>query len=57
VLRSIKCLGKRDRFVVMPSEQRVIPEIERVVKQTDRYWVVEKLGTAAAVAAADASDD
>lgn len=33
------------RFVVAPGHDS--PPIERVVEQTDRYWVVEKLGKAA----------
>jgi hypothetical protein len=45
------------RFAVMPNEQHIFPNIERVVERTDRYWVVEKVGTAAAVAAQLASKD
>jgi hypothetical protein len=37
-------------FVVAPSMDHVVPEIERVVARSRRYWVVEKLGTAGAVA-------
>jgi hypothetical protein len=35
------------RFLVAPSDDHVLPEIERVVERNDRYWVVEKLGQAA----------
>ncbi len=37
-------------FLVMPSDEHVVPEVEVVVERTDRYWVVEKTGHAAAVA-------
>jgi hypothetical protein len=36
-------------FIVVPSADHVQPEIERVVKSTERYWVIEKLGEAAEV--------
>ena len=39
------------RFAVLPSEDHVFPEVERVVEKTARYWVVEKVGTAGEVAA------
>jgi hypothetical protein len=39
------------RFAVAPSEAHVIPEVERVVETTDRYWAVEKIGKAGEVAA------
>jgi hypothetical protein len=39
------------RFAVLPSEEHVTIELERVVEKTDRYWVVEKLGEAGEVAA------
>jgi hypothetical protein len=38
------------RFFVAPSEEHVSPEIERVSEVNDRYWVVEKVGRAGAVA-------
>jgi len=38
------------RFAVMPSEEHVVPEVERVVRKESRYWVVEKFGQAAAAA-------
>jgi hypothetical protein len=34
-------------FLVAPSH--VDPDVERVIEQHDRFWVVEKVGTAAAV--------
>jgi hypothetical protein len=37
-------------FVVAPSDDHVIRRIERVIRRTDEYFVVEKLGVAAAVA-------
>ena len=39
--------SKPNRFFVLPDEQHVIPEIERVVERHDRYLVVEKRGEAA----------
>ena len=36
------------RFVVSASEEHVTPDVERVVEKHARYWVVEKLGEAAA---------
>lgn len=35
------------RFLVAPSEEHVIADVERVVERFDRYWVVEKVGRAA----------
>ena len=37
-------------FVIAPSSEHVNPEIERVVKREERYWVLEKVGVGAAVA-------
>ena len=37
-------------FVIAPSSEHVDPEIERVVKREERYWVLEKVGVGAAVA-------
>jgi hypothetical protein len=37
-------------FAVAPHASHVYFEVENVVGQTDRYWIVEKIGTAAAVA-------
>jgi hypothetical protein len=34
------------RFLVAPSDEHVVAEIEQVVQRTERYWVVEKHGTA-----------
>ena len=39
-------------FVIVPSDEHVSAEVERIVRRTDRYWVVEKIG-----AAAEASKD
>jgi hypothetical protein len=39
------------RFIVAPKHSHVVSEIEHVVKRTDRYWVVEKDGEAAELAA------
>jgi len=38
------------RFAVAPSYLHVVPEVERVVAKTDRYWIVEKLGVGAKIA-------
>jgi hypothetical protein len=37
-------------FVVAPSAEHVVFDVERVVEQHDRYWVVSKVGEAASVA-------
>ena len=34
-------------FLVAPSAEHVVPEVERVVERHERYWVVEKAGLAA----------
>jgi hypothetical protein len=34
-------------FLVAPSEEHVLPEVERVVERHETYWVVEKIGRAA----------
>jgi hypothetical protein len=39
---------KPDRFLVAPGHEN--PEIERVVEEHDRYYVVEKVGEAGAIA-------
>ncbi len=39
------------RFLIVPSDDHVVPEIEQVIKRTERYWVVEKMGDAAVLAA------
>jgi hypothetical protein len=36
-------------FIIVPSEKHISADVERVVQRTDRYWIVEKLGIAAAV--------
>jgi hypothetical protein len=33
-------------FLVTPRESHVVPKVERVIEQNDRYWVVEKFGDA-----------
>jgi hypothetical protein len=38
------------RFVVAPGDAHVDPEIERVFRREERYWVVEKIGIGAEVA-------
>ena len=40
-----------NRFFVLPDDEHVWPDIERVVERVDRYWVVEKVGYAATVTA------
>ncbi len=40
------------RFLVAPSEEHVSSDVERVVTRDDRYWVVEKRGTAGDVSEA-----
>lgn len=40
------------RFLVVPDESHVAPEGERVVERHSGYWVVEKIGPAAAISAA-----
>ena len=37
-------------FAVLPSDEHVFYDVERVVDRHERYWVVEKLGVAAEVA-------
>ncbi len=34
------------KFLVAPSDEHVLPEIEQIVERNERYWVVEKLGVA-----------
>ena len=38
------------RFLVAPSDDHVLPEIEKVVAKAEGYWVVEKEGMAAKLA-------
>jgi hypothetical protein len=38
------------RFFVKPDHAHVIPEAEVVVERHERYWVVDKVGVAGAVA-------
>jgi len=37
------------RFVVAPGAEHVDPDIERVVQQEKRYWLVEKTGVGAEI--------
>lgn len=37
-------------FVIAPSKEHVVFNVERVVEQRERYWVVSKVGEAGAVA-------
>jgi hypothetical protein len=37
-------------FFVAPSDAHYIPAVERIVKKTEHFWVVEKIGQDAAVA-------
>jgi hypothetical protein len=39
-----------NRFFVMPDDGHVLPQVERIVERTERYWVVEKVGAAETVA-------
>lgn len=38
------------RFFVIPSDEHVMPESERVIERTARYFVVEKVGVSAEIA-------
>jgi hypothetical protein len=44
-------------FAVSPSGAHVYPEVERIVARTPGYWIVEKQGSAAAIARAEARQD
>jgi hypothetical protein len=37
-------------FAVVPNEEHVSLDVERIVEKHDRYWVVEKIGEAAEIA-------
>jgi len=37
-------------FIVAPGAEHVVFDVERVVEQHERYWVVSKVGEAASVA-------
>ena len=39
-------------FLVAPTAEHVIPEVERIVRHHERYWVVEKIGEAGEVSEA-----
>ena len=45
---AVRADGKR--FVVAPSDQHVFHDIENLVEQYERYWVVEKYGIAGELA-------
>ena len=36
-------------FIITPSREHLVPDMERVIDRRERYWVVEKVGGAAAV--------
>ena len=38
------------RFIVAPSNEHVVPDVERVIDRRVHYWVVEKVREATAVA-------
>jgi hypothetical protein len=38
------------RFIVAPSSEHLVPDVERVIDRRVRYWVVEKVREATAVA-------
>ena len=40
-----------NQFFVAPDDEHVWDEVERVVARRDRYWIVEKLGYSATIAA------
>jgi hypothetical protein len=46
--------AKPTTFLVAPAAEHVFAEVERVTESHAAYWVVEKQGTAAEVAAANA---
>ena len=37
-------------FAVVPDDEHVSLDVERIVEKRDRYWVVEKIGEAAEIA-------
>lgn len=39
-----------ERFVVAPSKDHVLADVERVVATRERFWVVEKVGMAGEIA-------
>jgi hypothetical protein len=39
-----------NRFFIMPDDDHLLPQVERVVERTERYWIVEKIGVGAVVA-------
>jgi hypothetical protein len=43
------------RFIVAPSAEHVVPDVERIVEEHETYFVVEKIGVGARVAEAAAT--
>lgn len=43
------------RFIVAPSEEHVLPDVEHVVERNQNYFVVEKLGVGAEIAEGSAN--
>jgi hypothetical protein len=41
--------GEPTHFLVAPSDEHVLPAVERIVVKNDRFWVVEKVGRAGEV--------
>jgi hypothetical protein len=41
--------AKPTQFVIAPSPEHVSSDVERVVQREERYWIVEKVGVAAAI--------
>ena len=37
-------------FIVAPNKEHLVPDVELVIQQRERYWVIEKVGGGAAVA-------
>ena len=53
-----RAVRARDRrFLVFPDVTHTVPEVETVVERHQRYWVVEKTGTAGTEAQALADSD
>ena len=43
--------ARADHFAVAPADHHFLPDVERVVEQRDRFWIVEKVGAAGRIAA------
>jgi hypothetical protein len=37
------------QFIVAPSREHLVPDVDRVIDRHERYWIVDKVGGAAAV--------